>query len=149
MSRGKKQLAAFAALVCVATPGAAFDHLSQPQPGVKFYFSVPLDARNAKEQTLSAGFALQGRREYETVRIDSAMINNFIGGGIEAKWIIAGVVAAGAAVAVASKDKGTSTSYQQQQQAQAAQQQAQAQQSGGGGGGGTADPCPVTPACPK
>jgi hypothetical protein len=143
MSRGRKQLAAFAALVCVATPSAAFDNLSQRQPGVKFYFSVPLDARNAKQQTLSAGFALQGKREYETVRIDSAMINNFIGGGIEAKWIIAGVVAAGAAVAVASKDKATSTSYQQQQQAQAQQQAAQQS----GGSGGTA-PCPVTPECP-
>ena len=146
MSRGKKQLAAFAALVCVATPSAAFDHLSQPQQGIKFYFSIPLDARNAKQQTMSAGFAIQGKREYETVRIDSGMINNFIGGGIEAKWIIAGVVAAGAAVAVASKDKSTSTSQQQAQQAQAAQQQAQ---QSGGGGGGTADPCPVTPACPK
>src|SRR5918999_827357 len=106
MSRGKK-LAALAALVCAATPCAAFDTFSQPQPGIKFYFSVPLDGRNAREQAFTAGFALQGRRDYEAIRIDSGMINNFIGGGIEAKWIIAGVVAAGAVVAVASKDKST------------------------------------------
>jgi len=149
MSRGMKQLAAFAAFVCVATPSAASDTLSQQSPGVMFYFSIPLDApRSKKDETFSAGFAIQGKREYETVKIDSRMLNNFIGGGIEAKWIIAGVVAAGAAVAVASKDKSTSTSQQQQQAAQAAaQQERQAQQTGGGGnGGGT--PCPVTPSCP-
>ena len=153
MGRGRK-LAAFAALAAAATPSIAFDNLSQAQPGIKFYFAVPLDARNAKEQTMTAGFAIQGRRDYETVRIDSGMINNFIGGGIEAKWIIAGVVAAGAVVAVASKDKSTAASYQQQQEQQAqqvAQQEQQQQQGGGGGGGGGggSEPCPVTPNCPK
>lgn len=137
MSRGKK-LAAFAALAVMAAPSAAFETLGQAQPGVRFYFSVPLDAVNAKEQTLAAGFAIQGRREYETVHVDSRMISNFLGGGIEAKWVIAGVVAAGAIAAVASKDKSTSQSYQQQQQAQAQQiEQQKAQQ-----------PCPVTPSCP-
>lgn len=141
MGRGMKA-AAFAALAAVAMPGIAFDNLSQPQPGIKFYFAVPLDARNAKEQTMTAGFAIQGRRDYETVRIDSGMINHFIGGGIEAKWIIAGVVAAGAVVAVASKDKSTVASNQQQQEQQA--QQIAQQSSGGGGstgGGGTCSSC--------
>ena len=150
MSRGRKQLAAFAALVCVATPSAAFDSLNQ-QPGVMFYFSVPLDAPKAKtkEQMFNAGLSIQGKRDYETVRIDSRLINNFIGGGIEAKWIIAGVVAAGTVAAVATKDKSTSTAQQQQQTQQAQQQaaQQQAQQGGGGSGGGTV-PCPVTPSCP-
>ena len=143
MSRGKK-LAALAALVCAATPCAAFDTFSQPQPGIKFYFSVPLDGRNAREQAFTAGFALQGRRDYEAIRIDSGMINNFIGGGIEAKWIIAGVVAAGAVVAVASKDKSTANNQQQQQTQQQIQQEQQAQQPGGGG----SEPCPVKPVCP-
>jgi hypothetical protein len=139
----------FAALATVAMPGIAFDNVSQPQQGIKFYFSVPLDARNAKERDMSAGFTLQGRREYETVRIDTRMINSFIGGGIEAKWIIVGVVAAGAAVAVASKDKSTTSNQQQAQQTQAAQQ-AQQQPGAGSGGGGTTEPCPPTPpACPK
>ena len=137
----RKHIAALAALTLISTPCVAFDTLSQQSPGMMFYFSVPLDARNAKEQNFAAGLSFQGKRQYETVNIDSRMINNFIGGGIEAKWIIAGVVAAGAAVAVASKDKSTSTS-QQQAQAQQAQQQAQAQQNGG------SEPCPVTPACP-
>ena len=145
MSRGMKQLAAFAAFVCVATPSAAFDTLSQQSPGVMFYFSIPLDAPKAKDETFSAGFAIQGKRDYETVKIDSRMLNNFIGGGIEAKWIIAGVVAAGAAVAVASKDKSTSTSQQRQQDQQAAAQQQAAAAAGSGGG---SVPCPQTPACP-
>jgi hypothetical protein len=143
MGRGRK-LAAFAALAAVAMPSVAFDNLSQPQPGIKFYFAVPLDARNAKEQTLNAGFAIQGRRDYETIRIDSGMINHFIGGGIEAKWIIAGVVAAGAVIAVASKDKSTTASMQQQQEQQAqqiAQQQPTGGGSGGSGGSGTCSTC--------
>jgi hypothetical protein len=135
-----KQIAALAAFACAATPAGAFDLPAQASQGVKFYFSVPLDGRNAKDEAFTAGFAIQGRRDYEAVTIDSGMINRFIGGGIEAKWVIAGVVAAGAAIAVASKDKSTTASQQQQ-----VQQQQQAQQTGGGGGG---TPCPVKPACP-
>lgn len=147
MRRGMKQIAALAAFACAATPAAAFDLPTQASQGVKFYFSVPLDGRNAKDEAFTAGFAIQGRRDYEAVRIDSGMINRFIGGGIEAKWVIAGVVAAGAAIAVASKDKSTTASQQQQQaqQQQQVQQQQQAQQTGGGGGG---TPCPVKPVCP-
>ncbi len=133
-----KRVAAFAALICVATPSAAFDNPTQVTQGVTFYFSVPLDAaRHAKENTLAAGFAVQGRREYEKVNIDSRMINHFLGGGIEAKWIIAGVVAAGAVAVVATKDKSTSQSYAQQQQ----EQQAQLEQRQPG------EPCPVKPVC--
>ena len=132
MRREGKQLAACAMLTCIAAPSAAFDSLSQPGEGVTFYLSIALDRRDAKDDWLSAGLAVRGQRPYETVRIDSRMISNLIGGGIEAKWIIAGVVAAGAAVAVGSKDKSTSESYQQQQQQQAAAQQSQ--------------PCPAT--CP-
>ena len=150
MSRGRKQLAAFAALACVATSSAAFDNLTQQSPGVMFYFSIPLEAVKAKGEAFSAGLAFQGKRDYETVRIDSRLLNNFIGGGIEAKWIIAGVVAAGAVAAVATKDKSTANAQQQAQDQQAAQQQAQQNGggggSGGGGGGGTCSPKP--PTCP-
>jgi hypothetical protein len=133
-----KKVAAFAALICAATPSAAFDNPTQVTQGITFYFSVPLDApRHAKENTLAAGFAIQGRREYEKVSVDSRMINHFLGGGIEAKWIIAGVVAAGAVAVVATKDKSTSQSYAQQQQ----EQQAQLEQRQPG------EPCPVKPVC--
>lgn len=133
-----KRLAAFAALICAATPSAAFDNPTQVTQGVTFYVSVPLDAqRNAKENTLAAGFAMQGRRDYEKVNIDSRMINHFLGGGIEAKWIVAGVVGAGAVAVVATKDKSTAQRYAEQQQ----QQQAQRDQRQPG------EPCPVKPVC--
>lgn len=139
----RQQLAALAALILVSTPGFAFE-LKDPSPGVMFYYSMPLDARNAKERAPSFGMSMRGKHDYQAVTIDSRMFNSFSPlGGIEAKWIIAGVVAAGAVVAVASKDKSTSTSYQQQQTQQAqqqAQQQQQQQQN--------QEPCPVTPTCP-
>jgi hypothetical protein len=130
----RNQLTALAALVLVSTPCVAFD-LKQPSPGVMFYFSLPLDARNTKEQAPAFGLSFQGKRQYETVNLDSRMFN-FMGSGIEAKWIVAGVVAAGALVAVASRDKSTSTSYQQQQTQQAQQQQ-------------NPEPCPAPPTAPK
>jgi hypothetical protein len=145
---GRKQLAAFAALACVATPSVAFDSPAQQTQGMMVYVALPLDGRNVKEQAPAYGLSFQGRREFETVKVDSRMFN-FFGTGLEAKWIVAGVVATGAAVAVASKDKKTSTAYQQQQQVQA-QQKAEQQAAGGGTGGGTSPtpPCPVTPKCP-
>jgi hypothetical protein len=134
---GSKQLAALAALVLISSPSAASDIFQQSAPGVTFYVSMPLDARTAKKEGPAFGMSMRGNRDYQVVNVDSRMLNNFALGGIEAKWIIAGVVAAGAAVAVASKDKSTSSSYQQQQQQQAQQQaqqqtEQQAQQ----------DPCP-------
>jgi hypothetical protein len=117
----RKQLAALAALILVSTPGVAFE-LKDPSPGVMFYFSMPLDARNAKEQAPALGLSIQGKRQHEVVNLDTRMFN-FLGTGIEAKWIIGGVVAAAALLAVASKDKSTSSTYQQQQAQQAQQQQ--------------------------
>jgi cytochrome c-type biogenesis protein CcmH/NrfG len=130
-----KHIAAFAALILVSAPCAAFDDspTSQQSPGVMFYFSIPLDARIEKEQKFAAGMAIQGKRQYENFRIDSRMFDdsrvvNFFGTGIEVKWIIAGVVAAGAVAAVATKDKSTTSNNQQAQQQQAAAQQQAAQQ---------------------
>jgi hypothetical protein len=130
----RQQLAALAALIVISTPSAASDIVQQSSPGVMFYYSMPLDARNAKERSPAFGLSFQGKRQYETVNLDSRMFN-FTGAGVEAKWIIAGVVAGGAAIAVGSKDKSTSASYQQQQQAQQQQNQ---------------EPCPAPtePRCP-
>lgn len=140
-----KHIAALAALILISVPAAAFDDgPTGKAPGVTFFVAIPLDAREVKEQSLYSGLAIQGKRPYENVRVDSRMFNdtrtvNFFGTAIGVKWIIAGVVAAGAVAAVATKDKSTASSNQQQQQAQAAQQQ---QQTGGGGGtgGGTFHP---------
>jgi uncharacterized protein HemX len=99
---------------------------------VLYYISVPLDGVTRTEKDPVVGFALQGNRSYQAVRFDSRVMNLLEAGAFEAKWLIVGAVAAGAAVAVGSKDK--SVSQQQQQQAQAQQQaQQKAQQ--------PADPC--------
>ena len=139
-----EHIAALAALILISFPAAAFnDGPTQQTQGITFFVAIPLDARHVKEESLYSGLAIQGKRAHENVRIDSRMFNdtrtvNFFGTGIEVKWIIAGVVAAGAGAAVATKDKSTTQSYQQQQQ----QQQAAQQQRQDGGGGSV--PCPVT-----
>jgi hypothetical protein len=148
-----KYIAALAALILISFPAAAFNEgPTQQTQGLTFFVAIPLDARHVKEESLYSGLAIQGKRAHENVRIDSRMFNdtrtvNFFGTGIEAKWIIAGVVAAGAVAAVATKEKSTTTAnqqqQQQQQQQQAAQQQQQ-QQNGGDTGGGGNVPCPRT-----
>jgi hypothetical protein len=130
----RNQLAALAVLALVSTPGVAFE-INNPSPGMMFYVSLPLDARNAKEQAPAFGLSFQGKRQYETVNLDSRMFN-FMGTGVETKWIVGGVVAVLAALAVASKDKSTSASYQQQQAQQTEQQQ-------------TREPCQKPPTEPK
>jgi hypothetical protein len=110
-----KKLAAVAVMVAVATPSLAFD-VKDAGTSTMFYISIPLDySLSKKEQQWAAGLQLQGKREYQAVNLDSRMLNFLPLGGLEAKWIIAGVVAAGAAVAVGSKDKGTTSSLQAQQ----------------------------------
>jgi hypothetical protein len=99
---GWKNLAALAALACACGPAAAFD-LGAPAQGVMFYVSVPLEGRAPSPRTLAFGMQVRGERAYEVVTLDTRMLN-FLGTGIEAKWIIASVVAAGATIAV-TQDK--------------------------------------------
>jgi len=142
-----KHIAALAALILISFPAAAFnDGPTQQTQGITFFVAIPLDARHVKEESLYSGLAIQGKRAHENVRIDSRMFQdtrtvNFFGTGIEVKWIIAGVVAAGAVAVVATKEKATTTANEQQQQQQVAQQQQQQQQQNGGGG---SVPCPAT-----
>ena len=136
-----KQIAAAGTALVVAMPVAASD-LKQSAPGMMFFVSVPLDAKTPKQQTPALGLSFQGERAYQRVVVDTRMFEaaDRMGfgpfAGISAKWVVAGVVAAGATVAVASKDKKTTESHQQQQQQQIQQQQQQ-QQNGGGN-----VPCP-------
>ena len=139
-----KQIAAAAAALAVAMPVAASD-LNQSAPGMMFFFSVPLDAKTPKQQMPSLGLSFQGERAYQRVVVDTRMFEaaDRLGfgpiAGISAKWVVAGVVAAGATVAVASKDKKTTASQQQQQQVH--QQQLEQKQQNGGGNNGNV-PCP-------
>lgn len=111
---GVKQVAAFAAALFASAPSLADDVVfQQTVPMTMFYVSIPLGATSAKQQAPSYGLALQGKRSYETVLVDSRMFNFAEGllAGIEAKWVIAGALAVGGGVYLANKDKGRSNSY--------------------------------------
>lgn len=111
-----KKLAAAAAALAFATPSVAFDVREAAGASTMFYISIPLDASpGRKAEQWTAGMLLQGKRDYQAINIDSRMLNAFSLNDIDAKWMIAGLVAAGAAVAIGSKDKSTTSSLQQQQ----------------------------------
>jgi hypothetical protein len=125
------QYSLLAAALLSISPSTFAQELRPGVPAVLYYVSVPLDGVTRPEREPVVGFALQGNRSYQSVRFDSRVMN-FLGGGFEAKWLLAGAVAAGAAVAVGGKDKSVTQQQQQQAQAQAKQQ----------------EPCPVKPNCP-
>lgn len=131
-----RKLAAAAAVLAAATPAAAVDPGEQAL--TMFYISIPLDFRPSRKagEQWSAGLQIQGKRDYQAIRIDSTMLNAFSLNDIDAKWMIAGLVTVGAAAAIGSKDKKTTNELQQQQ----TQQQAT--------GGAPAAPCPKPPSDP-
>jgi hypothetical protein len=134
-----RKLAAAAAMLAIATPTPAFD-AAETGASTMFYISIPLDFRLSRkeQQQWTAGMQLQGKRDYQAIRIDSTMLNAFSLNDIDAKWIIAGLVAAGAAASIGSKDKSTTSNLQQQQ----TQNQQAVQQNGGSA------PCPKPVADP-
>ena len=114
---GAKQVAALIAALFVAAPSFA-DPLDTT-PMTKFYVSIPLGASTARERAPTFGIQMQGRKPYETVTIDSRLVNNFVGplALIEAKWLIAGAVAAAGVYAVSRKNEDRSAQYNDQQNA--------------------------------
>jgi hypothetical protein len=121
-----------AALLSISPSGFA-QELRPGVPAVLYYVSIPIDGITRADKQPVIGFAFQGSRAYQAVRFDSRVIN-FLESGFEAKWLIVGAIAAGAAVAVGSKDKAVTQQQEQQQQAQARQQQ-------------QPQPCPKKPTC--
>jgi hypothetical protein len=136
----RMQIAAGLAALALSTPALALDPADANRSTV-FYISIPLDSGLARKDRVPAfGLQLQGKREYETLRIDTKLLNLLPGAAaIEAKWIVAGVLAAGAAVALGSRDKGTAQALNTQQAQTEQQQQQQRQQQ--------QQPCPQKPAC--
>ena len=122
-----KKLAAAAVMLAIATPSLAFDDAREAGASTMFYISIPLDFQLSRKERAqwSAGMLLQGKRDYQAVRIDTRMLNYFSFNDIDAKYMIAGLVAVGAAVAISSKDKGTTSQLQSQQTQQEQQQAAQ------------------------
>jgi len=109
--------AAAAAATLIAAP--AFSQEVRA-PMTTFFVAIPLDASSHKEQTPNFGLQFQGMKPYQAVKVDYQTFK-FLPGALaamEVKYIVAGVVAVGAAAAVAHKDKKTSQSFQSRQQAQ-------------------------------
>jgi hypothetical protein len=126
-----RRFSLLAAALLSISPSAFAQELRPGVPTVLYYVSIPIDGVTRADKEPVVGFAFQGSRAYQAVRFDSRVMN-FLGSGFEAKWLIVGAVAAGAAVAVGSKNSAVTQQQQQQAQAQA-QQQTQS--------------CPKTPAC--
>ena len=94
-----RQLAAIAALAAACTPALAFD-ARDTGPSTMFYVSIPLESSlSRKEREPVFGLQLQGR-EHQAINFDTRMLKFLGDGGIEAKWIVAGLVAVGAAAAL-------------------------------------------------
>ncbi|HXU40934.1 MAG TPA: hypothetical protein VN675_01325 [Burkholderiales bacterium] len=113
-----RQLTLLAAALIASAPAQADElQVQSTVPMTMLYVSVPIGATNAKERALAYGFALQGKRQYETVYLDSRMFNAFEGmlAGIEAKWLIAGGLAVAGGVYMSRKDGGRSDGYSSSQ----------------------------------
>jgi hypothetical protein len=109
---------AAAAATLIAAQASAQEFVA---PMTKFFIAIPLDAHGAKEQMPNFGLQFQGLRPYQSVQVDYKtlqLVPAAIAGAVEAKYIVAGAVALGAAIAVTHKDKATSQQFQQQQQEQ-------------------------------
>ena len=113
--------AAAAAATLFAAPSFSQSFSEFRAPTTSFFVSIPLDAATKKDQAMNFGLQYQGLKPYQAVKVDYQTFK-FLPAAIaamEAKYIIAGAVAVGAAVVIAKQDKGKSESFQQQQAAQA------------------------------
>ena len=119
MGLSKFAFAAAAAAAFVAAPAASQEIYRAPT--TTFFVAFPLDARNAKEATPNFGLQFQGSKAYQSVKVDYQTFRALPAAlaAIEAKYLVVGGVAVGAAVAVSKKDKKQSESFQQQQAQQA------------------------------
>lgn len=111
--------AAAAALFAAPASSQSFGELRSPM--TSFYVSIPLDGATRKEQEMNFGLQFQGLKPYQAVKVDYRTFKLLEAGiaGLEAKYIIAGAVAVGAAVAIAKQDKGKSESFAASQAQQA------------------------------
>jgi hypothetical protein len=113
--------AAAAAATLFAAPVFSQSFGELRAPTTSFFVAIPLDGVTKKEQEMNFGLQFQGLKPYQAVKVDYQTFK-FLPAAIaamEAKYIIAGAVAVGAAVVIAKQDKGKSESFQAQQAQQA------------------------------
>jgi hypothetical protein len=101
---GIKHAAALLASMALCSPAWAFDGAQ-----TVFYVSIALDRQPSP---VSFGLRLQGR-DYRTLDIDTRMLRLVPLGGIEAKWLLAGALAVGAAAAVRGDKRAQQHAEQQ------------------------------------
>ena len=118
---GPKLFAVTAALAAAFVAAPAQSQDINRAPMTTFYVSIPLDATTHKDAALNFGLQFQGSKPYQSVKVDYQTFRLLPAAiaALEAKYIIAGAVAVGAAVVVAKKDSKTSSNLQAQQQQQA------------------------------
>lgn len=107
-----------ALLLALAATPCLGQALHPAEPSVLYFVSLPLDGASRRDREPLLGFALQGKRHYESFRIDTRVLNLVGSGGFEVKYLLVGAVAAGAAVAMGSKDSSTQAQRAQQAEAQ-------------------------------
>lgn len=112
----RKAAALAAALLVSATAGA--QEIQDSIPTTMFYISIPLGGATVRERMPSYGLAWKGKKQYETVSLDSKMLGFAPLAAIEAKWLIAGGLAVAAGVYVSRKDDGRSDGYSNDQNTQ-------------------------------
>ena len=117
---------AVSVVAAAATLFAAPAFAQEAVPMTRFFVAIPLDARNAKEQTPNFGLQFQGSRPYQSVQVDYQSVKFLPAAiaGLEAKYVVAGAVAIAATIAATRKSKSEQAAVQQFQQQQAEQQAA-------------------------
>jgi hypothetical protein len=118
---GTRDFAVTAALAAAFVAAPALSQDINRAPMTTFFVSIPLDATTHKDATPNFGLQFQGSKPYQSVKVDYQTFRLLPAAiaALEAKYIIAGAVAVGAAVVVAKKDSKTASSLQAQQQQQA------------------------------
>jgi hypothetical protein len=108
---------ALALLLALAATPALGQELRPAEPSVLYFVSLPFDGASRRDREPLLGFAFQGKRHYESFRMDTRILN-LAGSGFEVKYLIIGAVAAGAAVAMGGSDASTEAQRAQQAEAQ-------------------------------
>jgi hypothetical protein len=109
---------ALALLLALAATPCLGQELGPTEPSVLYFVSLPFGGESRRDREPLVGFAFQGKRHYQSFRMDTRVLNLVGTGAFEVKYLIIGAVAAGAAVAMGSKDSSVETQRAQQAEAQ-------------------------------
>jgi hypothetical protein len=96
-------------------PQPAFSQELRAEPSVLYFVTLPFGGESRRDREPVIGFSFQGRQAHQRLRLDSRILH-FVEGGVEAKYLLVGAVALGAAALAGSKDRSVEA-----QRAQAAQ----------------------------